>query len=42
MLKYTNSLERGKDMKLLIGGNAMDYHEIALYFDSYCKDLVIN
>tara|TARA_B100000073_G_scaffold347364_1_gene361447 strand:+ start:902 stop:1801 length:900 start_codon:yes stop_codon:yes gene_type:complete len=29
-------------MKLLIGGNGMDYHEIALYFDSYCKDLVIN
>ena len=29
-------------MKLLIGGNAMDYHEIGLYFDNYCKDLVIS
>lgn len=28
-------------MKVLIGGNAMDYHEIGLYFDNYCKDLII-
>lgn len=42
MLKYTNSLKKGEYMKLLIGGNAMDYHEIGLYFDNYCKDLVIS
>ena len=28
-------------MKILIGGNAMGYHEIGLYFDNYCKDLII-
>ena len=28
-------------MKLLISGNKIECHEIGLYFDNYCKDLII-
>ena len=41
MLKCIDNFEKGEYMKVLISGNAIDYHEIWPYFDNYCKDLII-